>query len=651
MQASLIRFCSPVYVYLGLAGLVIGSMWASSSQAEDAQVSGFVFHDLNGDAIRQADEPGLSSIKVSNGEQVVLSAEDGSYVLPVRDDMSVMVIQPSGWSVPLNEHNVPQFSYTHKPAGSATKLRFGGLAPTGPLPESVDFPLSPWALDDQDFRCAVIGDSQAYSNDEVGYFRDSSIIDLMGQGLNPPDCLIYLGDVVGDDLDLLDRMMAVGGQVGVPQWFVFGNHDLDFDATTAADRADTWRAKVMPDYYAFEIGEVLFVTFNNIVYPCGGYDAARPGRERCVDPERPSYNARIEARQMRWFDNLLALTPKDKRVVVMHHAPFISFVDATSGVHQTDNAGEVHALLEGRPALSLSGHTHSLENHDPGQWFEGWQAQAGVGPLPFRHIVAGAASGGWYQGDLDINGIPMALQRMGAPKGVLMLEFSGTDYVESYQGARIDPSRQQWVSLNTPQFRTMHQALSDWMASDASRVEGAIPPYSLHDLGDRGIVTRQNLADGVLLAVNVWLGSASTEVKASINGASPVPLTRTQAGEGETMNQGPLFADPFSTARLMSVARSSVVSSGGDPKADGYEVFKGSTSRGIPRPQGRRLPDHNMHLWTLPLSRDLPLGIHRIEITSTDRHRRVTTDHLIVEVVDQAPPRFWRTEPWAQPSS
>lgn len=640
--------CNTKHWGRGVGLLVASFMVVTVVGAQEPIVSGHVFNDLNRDGVRQADEPGIQGVKVSNGEAVVATGPDGSYVLPVRDDMSLMVIQPSGYSVPLNEHSVPQFSDTHKPAGSASDLRFGGLAPTGPMPETVDFPLTPWGSFDQSFRCAVIGDAQTYSNDEVGFFRDSALIDLLGQNLRSPDCMIYLGDVVGDDLDLLDRMMAVGGQIGVPQWFVFGNHDLDFDATTPADRADTWRAKVGPDYYAFEIGEVLFVTLNNIVYPCGEFDLQRPGRERCGNPERPGYNARVEAVQMRWLENLLKLTPKDKRVVVMHHAPFVSFVDASSGIHQTDNASEVHALLAGRPAVSLSGHTHSLENHDPGQTFEGWETETGVEELPFRHIVAGAGSGGWYQGDLDINGIPMALQRMGAPKGVLMLAFDGTDYVESYQGSRIDPNRRQWVSLNTPQFRKMHQAIAEWMASPEAREEGAIPPYSLHDLGDRGVVTRDDLSAGVSLVANVWLGSASTEVVASINGGRLMTMQRTQAGAGEGMKKGPEFADPFSTARLMSVARSAVVSSEGDPRAQGYETFKGRANQGTPRPQGRGLPDHNMHLWTMPLPQDLPLGVHHIEITSTDRHRRVSVDHLIVEVVDAAPERFWRTEPWSE---
>ena len=633
---------------IGLAVLWSVAVFCSSTASEASDVvRGTVYFDRNEDGVRQADEPGLRDVKVSNGERVVLTDEDGGYELPVLHDMSVMVIQPSGWAVPVNEHFVPQFSYTHKPEGSSTSLRFGGLAPTGPLPESIDFALRPWGRDDSQFRCAVIGDSQTYSNDEIGFFRDSAITDLMSLNLGSPDCMIYLGDVVGDDLGLLDRVMAVGGRVGVPQWFVFGNHDLDFDAQTPMDRADTWRSKVMPDYYAFEIGQVLFVALNNIVYPCGPEDAAVLGDERCAQPNRPSYNARVEERQVRWLEQLLEYTDTSMRVVLLHHAPLVSFVDATNGVHQTNNAHELHALLSSFPALSLSGHTHSLENHDAGQFFKGWRDQTGVGALPFRHIVAGAASGAWYMGDYDINGIPMALQRMGAPKGVVVLEFEGAEYRETYHGARLGAHRQQWVSLNTPQFRRVMLNLSDWMASEVANEAGAVPPYSVNDLDDRGILTRQDLKEGVWLTANVWFGGASTKVYASINGGSQIELKRTQAGEGEPVFRGAQYADPFSSMRMMSVARSALVSANGHPRAQGYEVFKGRTTAGIPRPQGRSLPDHNVHLWKMRLPEDLPLGTHYIQVTSTDRHGRMTQDHVVFEVMEQRPPRFWREDVWS----
>ena len=110
-------------------------------------------------------------------------------------------------------------------------------------------------------------------------------------------------------------------------------------------------------------------------------------------------------------------------------------MDATSGQHQTDDLTRIYEIVEGREALSLSGHTHELENLSPGEIFDGWAEQTGIGPLPFRHIVAGAASGAWYRGDFSVDGVPMALQRLGAPMGYLNLDFEGADYIESYIGA------------------------------------------------------------------------------------------------------------------------------------------------------------------------------------------------------------------------
>ncbi len=122
--------------------LLVGGLSHPALGEDKPLAHGVVFDDRNGDGQRQANEPGVAGVKVSNGLEVVQTARDGSYALPVHDDMSVMVIQPQGWSVPTNEHGVARFFYTHKPEGSASALRFGGLPPTGPLPEQIDFPLT-----------------------------------------------------------------------------------------------------------------------------------------------------------------------------------------------------------------------------------------------------------------------------------------------------------------------------------------------------------------------------------------------------------------------------------------------------------------------------------------------------------------------------
>jgi hypothetical protein len=57
--------------------------------------------------------------------------------------------------------------------------------------------------------------------------------------------------------------------------------------------------------------------------------------------------------------------------------------------------------------------------------------------------------------------------------------------------------------------------------------------------------------------------------------------------------------------------------------------------------------DRNMHLWRLTLPRDLPPGVHRIEVVATDRHGVVTRERLAFEVRAERPPPRARTELWS----
>lgn len=42
----------------------------------------------------------------------------------------------------------------------------------------------------------------------------------------------------------------------------------------------------------------------------------------------------------------------------------------------------------------------------------------------------------------------------------------------------------------------------------------------------------------------------------------------------------------------------------------------------------------------------LPIGVHLIEVESTDRHGHSTSDTITIEVVEQRPPRYWRHDLW-----
>ena len=634
--------------YLFNSNIYAQQKWIASPQIigennGSQTITGFVFHDLNQNGILDEGESGVPGVLVSNGLDWVRTDENGYYSISVRQDMNLTIVQPSGWRVPTDHRMVPQFFYIHKEGGTGYEMRFGGLPDTGPAPAQIHFPIIRDGAAGKQFSCAIMADPQTYSNEQLSWLRDGVFADIIGAGYQQSDCMILLGDVVGDDLGLLERLLELGAASNMPQWLVVGNHDFDFDTKTNADKTDSWRRIYGPNYYAFEMGDVLFVVLDNVYYPCGEEDLAR-GRLNCSEDRSPSYNGRLTETQFTWLEGLIENTPEDKLIVFNTHIPFVSFVDSRSGQHQTDELYKIHNLVEGREALAFSGHTHTIENHAPGQLFDGWTESTGTGPLPFRHVIAGAASGAWYQGDFNVYGVPMALQRMGAPMGYIHIDFDGIQYRDRYIGARMGKERGQWIGLNTPAFRNWYNTITEWLDLPQSERDD-LPPYSINDLPDTKILTPKDFRDGVWLTANVWYGSAETVVEAHLPNGEKITLERTQQGMGEQALVGAEWADPFAIARQYSVARYAYQSSEGEERAQGIELFRGRVvGPAAPQPQSS-ISDRNMHLWRVMLP-VLPLGVHTVEVVSTDRNGLQYSDKITIEVREELPPRYWRHELW-----
>ncbi len=164
------------------------------AQATPQFATGIVFHDRNRNGIRDSGEPGIPNVLVSNQREVVRTDAQGRYRIPVSDDTIIFVIKPRGWMTALLEENVPRFYYVHKPNGSPP-VRFGGVRPTGPLPESIDFPLYP-QRESERFTALMFGDTQPRNLTEVHYIGRDIVRELMGT--NRAVFGVVLGDVVFD---------------------------------------------------------------------------------------------------------------------------------------------------------------------------------------------------------------------------------------------------------------------------------------------------------------------------------------------------------------------------------------------------------------------------------------------------------------------
>ena len=570
---------------------------ASTETPADADVlTGWVFVDRDRDSRMDHGERGLGGVMVSNGREVVSTNPKGRYSLPAYDNMTVFATQPSGYQVPVDEDNVAQFHYHHLPEGSP-ELRFGGLEPTGPLPDAVNFPLvSSGLTGDRDQSCVMAGDLQTYDHAEVGYARRGAIADLAKRDDYQGCGALFIGDVVGDDLSLYPEVRQLSGLLNGPARYLPGNHDLDFDSPDPEHSFDTFRAQLGPAYYSYDVGDAHVIALNTVRYPCTpDVDNADGRHPECNNPETsPRYNGRLDDTQLAWLERDLALVPRDKLVVVAGHIPLLGYADEGSAIHQVDQVTQVHELLAGRRAVSIAGHSHTIENMRTGDSFEGWQNLWGIESLPFPHITAGAISGDWYSGALTEDGYPVAVGRDGGRPGILTLDVTGNEFTERYAVTGEGDDVQMQLGLNTPHYRQWYVEREAWNRTE----QGPAP-----QLGDPHRVSVADLEGTTWLTTNFWMGSTGSTVKVRIDGGPATPAVRTQEASGEGQLVGPEWSDPHAVAQQLV--------------------------------NGGSLADRSIHLWRIELPADLEPGTHRARVTATDVHGRSYTELLTFQVVAQ----------------
>ena len=94
-----------------LALVLFVSLVYTKLQAQTSQARGCVYLDTNGNDQRDAGEPGIHGVHVSNGLDVVATDTNGDYSIELPEERILFISKPDGYRVPLNEVNLPQFYY------------------------------------------------------------------------------------------------------------------------------------------------------------------------------------------------------------------------------------------------------------------------------------------------------------------------------------------------------------------------------------------------------------------------------------------------------------------------------------------------------------------------------------------------------------
>ncbi|GAB3898923.1 calcineurin-like phosphoesterase family protein [Larkinella knui] len=443
------------------------SMFLAQFAFAQTSAIGTVYNDLNKNRIKDKNETGIANVCVSNGRDVTLTDKSGQWRLPAGDDTGFFVIKPAGYGVPVNADQIPQHYYLHKPNGSPV-TKTDGVAPTGPLPGSIDFPL--WQQKEENrFSAFLFGDPQVRGITEVNYVMHDVVEECLG---TPAKFGISLGDIVADDPNLFAEVNAGIGQIGVPWYTTFGNHDFNRGATDDRFSDETFERFYGPSSYAFEYGQVAFIVLKNIYFTPDG-----------------KYKAHFVESQLDFVRNYLTHVPENKLVVMVMHAPVVI----------CDNRKALFQLIEKRPNLfSVSGHSHTMAHLFVGEKW-GW-----TGAKPHHHFINATVCGSWWAGLKDELGIPHATMNDGAPNGYSMLTFNGNQYSIRFKAARRPADYQMNIYLPDEQpktaWDTTHVLVNVFAGSPRSKVEMQLAgqtdwiPLQITPLGDPAVATMHRLS-------------------------------------------------------------------------------------------------------------------------------------------------------------
>ncbi len=418
-------------VFLGifLISATIGLIHGTETPLLAETANGVVFNDQNANGVRDSNEPGLPNIKVSNGLEVVATDSQGNYHIEVNDDTILFLIKPRDWQTQIDEQNLPRFYYIHKPAGSPDDgYKYAGVKPTGPLPESIDFPLVA-SRDPDQFTMIVMGDPQPATRQQVRFYANDVIAELID---SPALFGMSMGDIVGDDLSLFEPVNAVQALVGKPWYNVLGNHDINFDSPDDKHSDETFEHVYGPPNYAFQYGDVHFVVLDNVVW---------------LGSNEKSYRGGLSDEQLTFVKNYVDGVPRDDLLVICTHIPLPEIVvDAHSKPHSSPEFRKLLGILSSHPhTMSFSAHTHFTHQHFSGEE-DGYAPEAGT---EHHHHNVPTGSGSWYKGPRDVQGLPDTTMADGAPNGYILATFKGNEYQLRYKGARMPPEYQ--MAIQAPE--------------------------------------------------------------------------------------------------------------------------------------------------------------------------------------------------------
>lgn len=315
---------------------------------------------------------GLAGVAVSDGRTVVLSDEDGWYVLHAPTTPKFIVVTtPAAYDSPMDSRGASRHFVP---------------VPSGATDFSADFRLVPKKQGSGRAALLFLADPQVQLPSDVAWLARETLPTVRRtiEAYDGTTRIILGGDLVWESPTLLGEVMNAMAQLDLPVMSLYGNHDRH--PSFLGDRQKEWFTDVLgPTYYSFETGDAHCVVLDTVDWL--GYD----------------FRGFVDAVQIAWLQADLRLVESGRTVVLLGHIPLGGTrsarlrLDFPPQGFQVSNAEEVRAALDRYVVHSFSGHNHEVE-HSMG--------------ARFSEHICGAVCGAWWTGSICYDGSPIGFTRV-----------------------------------------------------------------------------------------------------------------------------------------------------------------------------------------------------------------------------------------------
>lgn len=319
-------------------------------------------YNITGRVVDNSGHP-LEGVVVSDGLQCVRTMLDGTFYMEstVANVKFVQISTPSGYLPPVSG-GIPRF---YKAKADVTPV--AGVYNFG------DFVLTPMANPDR-FTIFVTADPQPRASDlsldNVAYrslrgceclYRD--LTETAAQMTDRQVIGICLGDLVHEDMDLMDTYATALGTLGYPTYNIIGNHDNDPTKTSDDECAWKFEALFGPRNYSFNMGSMHFVFLDNLIM-----------KEKGSTGKWTAYDQGLTDDVWTWLQADMSFIPTTTTVMVCAHSPMFKQESGSERTNSAKHGG--HTSTVDGPAFGYgdlfdtynevhawAGHTHSTFNY------------------------------------------------------------------------------------------------------------------------------------------------------------------------------------------------------------------------------------------------------------------------------------------------